>query len=331
MSRENDNVILFPKWKDALEEESLQALKEKRYEDALNKLNKLIEHDVHSHEVYTGKIICLMELGHYEKAEELCRELIDNEDAYYFEYIHIYLTLLFQMSHYEEIISLTDRIFQTKKVPESLKAQLWQLYEMSKKLHRDERQDEAAGLMDELKAAVNSGDSVKQWRVLVKCRELEVKPYLDYIKHLLINDSIDPVVKTAIVQWLQKQEIDESIEVGKFGNALCINPSKLKDMNDHPVTKQILVLLREVEQNNPSLYELLEKLLTRYIYVMFPFTPDEGRLLEIAQALKVMGAEYLHIDASPYLESEYIDIEDIKACVEEILSAEKHYFSIIEE
>ena len=63
MGLTQDNIILFPKWREMLEEESLQALKEKRYGTALKKLNKLIEHKVEDVEIFTGKLICLMELG----------------------------------------------------------------------------------------------------------------------------------------------------------------------------------------------------------------------------------------------------------------------------
>src|SRR5699024_12350339 len=92
----DDNIILFPKWKTALEEERLQALKEQRYEDALKKLNELTGYQITNHEIYIGKLICLIELRGYDEAERLCESLIEYQDENYYHYLHIYLTNLFQ-------------------------------------------------------------------------------------------------------------------------------------------------------------------------------------------------------------------------------------------
>src|SRR5690625_5739355 len=75
-----ENVILFPKWKTRLEDKSLQAMKEKKYEEALENLNKLLNYHVNNHEVIIGKLICLMELGRYEEAQDYCEEVLRSEE-----------------------------------------------------------------------------------------------------------------------------------------------------------------------------------------------------------------------------------------------------------
>src|SRR5690625_307338 len=71
VQRNNEKIILFPKWREDLQAESLLALKEKRYTEALPKLNLLLAYNVNSHEIIIGKLICLMELGQYEEAQIL--------------------------------------------------------------------------------------------------------------------------------------------------------------------------------------------------------------------------------------------------------------------
>ena len=51
MSSRSENVILFPKLQKRLEEESLFALQEKRYEEALSKLNLLLSYHIDNHEI----------------------------------------------------------------------------------------------------------------------------------------------------------------------------------------------------------------------------------------------------------------------------------------
>lgn len=70
------DIILFPKWQKLLEEESIAAIKERHFDEALEKLNLLISYQVNNDEVFTGKLICLMELERYEEAQDLCESLL---------------------------------------------------------------------------------------------------------------------------------------------------------------------------------------------------------------------------------------------------------------
>ncbi|WP_053218992.1 tetratricopeptide repeat protein [Virgibacillus senegalensis] len=331
MNTKHDKVIMFPKWKDALEEESLQALKEKRYQDALTKLNKLIDHEIYSHEIYAGKIICLMELGETDEAEALCRDLIALEDDYFFEYLHIYVTLLFQMSEYEQLIEIIEDTFSRKTVPEPMNSQLEQLAEMSRKMLQDKMDEQANDHINELSKAVKQGDPLRQWQIIMQSKKLKPAPYLRYLRQLLKDDRIEPVVKTAITEWLVVQQVDSEVTIEKAGSQTTVNPISIKNVENHPVTKQIQVLLREVEQDNPTLYQLLEKLLYRYLYVRYPFMPFEEELIPISHAIKLLGAQYLQLEGLYRTYEKQAGDLDVRTYMEEISQNEKSYFSIIEE
>src|SRR5690625_118339 len=118
------NIILFPKWQKVLEEESVAAIKEKKFEDALEKLDNLLSYDVKNHDIYTGKLICLMELERYKEAQELCESLIEEKDSHYYQYIHIYLTLLFQTDQYDTLIDVVSVELESGNVPNHLQEPL---------------------------------------------------------------------------------------------------------------------------------------------------------------------------------------------------------------
>src|SRR5690625_7874970 len=101
MGKKAGNVVLFPKWKTSLEESSLQAMKEKRYETALEKLDELLSYKVNHYEIIIGKIICLMELNRYNEAQNICEDMLQHKNEDYYHYLHIYLTLLFQTKQYD--------------------------------------------------------------------------------------------------------------------------------------------------------------------------------------------------------------------------------------
>ncbi|MRH42941.1 tetratricopeptide repeat protein [Aquibacillus halophilus] len=318
---------MFPKWKSTLEQESMNALKEKRYDDALTKLNQLIAHDVVTHEIVMGKLICLMEIGNYDEAEDLCHQLISNNDSHLFDYIHIYSTLLFQQSKYEMLIEELEEVFQRTDIPNSLKPQLNQLYEISKKLNIDKKEEEATRNIKKLKTAIRKQDYPQQWRILKDSREVSVDSHIEYLKELLVDFSINPIIKTAVIQWLQEQKINDPIEVTKFETAETVIPSQLNTLTSHPITIQIEGYLHEIEQNNPSLFELIKKLLYRYLYVRFPIMPADEELVHISEALKLLGYQYLQMETNMDIEDE----EKLNSYLIDIITSEKEYFEIVGE
>src|SRR5690625_7001302 len=81
MESDLKNVILFPTLQKNLEQDSKLALEAKKYPEALEKLNELLRYKVQKHEIFIGKLICLMELGRNNEALDLCEDLLRRKDA----------------------------------------------------------------------------------------------------------------------------------------------------------------------------------------------------------------------------------------------------------
>lgn len=328
MGSQDDNVILFPKWQKKLENASKDAMKDMRFDDALHHLEQLIEHDIKSHEVCIGKIICLMELGEFDEAESFCQELIALKDEHYYDYIHMYTTLLFQASFYDDLVELLEDKFDADDIPHPIKTQLWQVYEISKKLSLESKQEESSRYLNELKSAVKKGDPERQWRIVKKCTSFNATPFIDYLRNLLENEVIHPVVKTAILEWLQEQKIDSAFIITKFGSEITVHPSELSSILTHPSMIGVKEVLGEVEQNNPSLFELIEKLLYRYMYIRYPMMPKEKEWATISKAVTILGYSYLQLQTGTDHHEGSVDVDKY---INEITSSEQLYFSIIEE
>ncbi|WP_407272646.1 tetratricopeptide repeat protein [Radiobacillus sp. PE A8.2] len=331
MSKNNNNIVMFPKWKATLEKQSMEALKEKRYQDALEKLDELLSLDANSHEILIGKLICLMELGKYEEAEELYIHLIDKHDEHYFEYIHMYSTMLFQMSKYDELIDYLEDVFYEGGIPDLLKNQLWQLYEISKKLHVDAKHEHVNQYIEKLVEAVERRDATAQWRTILKFKDTNITPQLNLFSRLLKENHIHPVVKTAIAQLLQENQIDQSIEIHKLDQKIIVNPANIKAPYQDAATNQILSFLVDVEQNNPSLFELMEKLLFHYVYVRYPLLPSDQELYPLSIALKQLGNQYLGLTVKQEDYNIEQEQEQVDVYIKHILDYETQYYAIIED
>lgn len=324
---EKENVILFPKWKKTLEEESLLALKEKRYTEALHKLDQLLSYQIDYHEIVMGKLICLMELDRYEDAEILCEQLLTNKNENYYHYLHIYLTILFQTSQYSRLMERIDHEFENAVVPQPMKEQFQQLYDMSEKMKVEINDEKSTEYINGLHAAMKSQDYAKQWRYVENLRKVNAIPSIETAECLLKENMVHPVIKTAIFKWLQDSGCDKAIIIHKLDMQVEVVPNRINDIESHGTFKQILLLINKMEQNNPSLYQLMEKLLYRYMYVRYPIMPSAEHVEQIAAALTSAGETYLGI--------ENLSNEELDSAVlhrkEEIQFSDKLYLSILED
>lgn len=324
MQINEEKIILFPKWKEDLENESLLALQEKRYEDALTKLDKLLEYKVDNNEIFIGKLMCLIELGRFDEALEFSETLLVEENEDYYQFAHIYLTVLFQTNQYGALIDRVTYELENPKIPSQVEEQFRQLYLLSKEMQQDIMNKQAVEYINDLSAAIQEENHSKQWRLIENLRRMNIQPTEDIFQYL-IEDMVHPVVKTSIVRWLKDREVSREVEVDKLGILTKVRPSELMDIRENLLMKEIMLALGSLEQENPSLYILLDQLLYRYAYVKFPMVPKKEDILILVEALRSIGNEYLHksFDHSPHKKvAQYI--EEIKMC-------EALYLSIIEE
>lgn len=324
MQRDNRNVILFPTLKEHLEKKSLQALEERRYSEALSHINQLLSHKVYSHEVIVGKLICLMELGYYDEAENQCEDLLKLNNEYYYKYLHIYLTILFQTQKYDLLMEQIDYELTNNVITIEIKEQLQQLYDMAKQMKSDLISDESTKFIDKLHIAVDKENHMKQWQLIESMRRMSIDPP-EIIFTYLKKEEIHPVVKTSIFKWLIDQKLTYEIKVHKFGLQVSVKPINFSNIRNHFLMKEVMVLMSDIEQNNPSLFILLEQLLYRYMYVRYPILPTRKDISKIAEALIYIGEQYLQFETNKYPSEEVLSyIEEIKMC-------EKLYLGVIEE
>ncbi|MFD1065410.1 tetratricopeptide repeat protein [Oceanobacillus locisalsi] len=323
--KDSTKVILFPNTKKQLEEEGLHALQEKRYKEALEKLNCLIDYHEGSHEIYIGKIMCLMELGKYKEAEQLSEHLLARKDAHYYHYFHIYLTILFQTSQYQHLMDLLEIEFEHNMIPDMLQEPFEQLYEMSGNMKIGIDEDNARSFQKELKDAVQQDDYMKQWNLVDHLRRLHAEPEAENFK-LLENPGIHPVIKTAVLKWLRDAGVDRSVHIHKFETNMIMQPSKLTKISNEKSYIMIMEELEEKVKDNPTLYNLIGQLVYRYFYVSYPFTPDKKDVHAFTEAVHTLGQTYLQMGVQQEdLHSEAASwVESIKIC-------NSLYLSIIDE
>ncbi|KHE72892.1 tetratricopeptide repeat protein [Halobacillus sp. BBL2006] len=326
MDKNEGNIVMFPKWKSTLENVGLQALKEKRYRDALEALQPLLDYGVASDDVVTGILMSWIELGNFDDAEELCqKQMKENMDQYY-HYLHIYITILFQSNRYQDIVDLLDEVFEEENIPHQSRTQLWQMYEVSRKLLEDDQKEKGEQLHSDFLEALEKEDVREQWGLIQKLKKQPAQSYIDTFVSVLQNKVTHPIIKTAIIEWFRDSQVDQTLTIQKFGQEIEVNPFELNQLQSDYILKQIQMRLSSIEQSNPSMYDMINQFLSHYCYVRYPVFPDEHEVPVIVEALKQLGHQYLQL---PYRSDE--EYEQVQQYKEEIELCEQHYLLIVGE
>jgi len=327
METSSDKIILFPKWKEKLEKDSLEALKNNEFEIALGKLNKLLRYQVNDYEVITGKLICLMELNRYNEAQELCEQLLNEETEHYFQFVHIYLTILFQTNQYGLLIEKAAEELEKKHLPETYRSQFKQLYEMSEKMKVDIDTTEHQKNRQELFEFVKEEDYTNQWRTVNRLRKKKAMPD-DQVTELLIREDVHPVIKTELCLWLREARIKEKVNVHKFNKKISFTPADIEDIMELGAFEEIANIIEAIEHQNPTMHEMLHQILYHYAYVLYPLTPPLEDVDDVGQALVKIGEKYLNIHKpAPHHGNQ--PGEKIKHYIENVTMCETLYMSVI--
>ncbi|WP_337018838.1 tetratricopeptide repeat protein, partial [Oceanobacillus massiliensis] len=229
-------------------------------------------------------------------------------------------------SQYGLLMEQVEYEFEHNQVPEKLYEQFKQLYDMSEKMKLDFVVEETDSVIDELFEAVNQDNHMVQWRIVDQLRNMKARP-VNQITSLLTNELVHPVIKTAILAWMREQRISEEVEIHKLGSSMTVIPSSIPDIKENEIYEQILLAMRDVEQNNPTLFKLLEQLLYRYVYVTYPLVPSGEDVSDIVEAIKYIGNQYLQIHSFEDREAS----SRTKHYIKEIRMCDSLYLSIIEE
>ncbi|GAE92662.1 TPR repeat protein [Gracilibacillus boraciitolerans JCM 21714] len=260
-------------------------MQENQFDLAYDYFLKLTDIGVDSHEVMTGKLICMMELNMQDQAEEFCEDLIARKDQYFAYYVHIYSTLLFQSSKYKEVMYLIEDALEEQNIPDHIAEQLRHMYQLSSELQEQDDKQSYIEIEKQLEEAMKEKNDRKQWYMVKRLLQLKTKTDKAIFRKMLQDPAIHPVVKTAILEYYEKLLPSKPLQIEKFN---------LMDTLDMPASDSILPTsfftgvtqyLEDVQHHDPTKYQMIQFILERFAYVFTPFLPQKENYQVFAESL----------------------------------------------
>lgn len=315
-----ERIIMLPEVKKSQKEQMYQYMKEHKFTDALAIANNLIEHEIDELDINITKLSCLTSLNKLEEALIFIEGLLGNRDENYYAYFEIYIGLLYETNQYDEVMFILD---EQENIPKELQPKFNELYRMAFQTNEKIKMVSAKELLTELEIAINSEDDLKQWNLINQLKKINVKPPNDIVELLKLN-TIHPVVKTSIFNWLRELDLKSEVEVVKFNQTKTFIPSETASLTKNIAVTKTMLHLRKIEEDNPTLYQMIEELLIKFIYVNYPILYDETDAKVVAMALESVSEQSLYGEHNHELSKEVIAfMNDIQYCY-------KVYFEVIE-
>ena len=327
MKGKESKLVLFPKEQERIEKQAFQALHNYQYKEALTFLNELLDCAVEDIDVVVAKVTCLIELGRQTEAEYVLEDQIADETKDYYTYINIYATILFQAHKHKRVDALLTETLNDTRLKNPMRSQLEKLHEVNQPLVSEEVDKETSITKRELDSALATNDVNAQWHLINHLQGQPITPYIPLFEHMLSDQAVHPVIKTVVINLLQANQFEQVISIEKFGQFKELKPKRYPYMNDHPIKKQLLNALSDVEQKDPTFFRMVNQLIDRYFYVHYP-------MVEHLADIDLVKAALLALVEKSFNETIAVSGEqksEIEAMINRFIEAEQLYFSVIEE
>lgn len=276
------NVIVFPTTVNRLLAEGMTFLKEEKYEDARDNLYQVLTYEPEHAAALGGYTYCLYELGEFEEALEVCRELLKIGPIHYLETMELYISILMQVREFEEAEKMIELLIEEKILPEERLEQFQQLRDLNERIaaNASEKVDASLYAIDTFLALHPS----EQEQLIL---DLPTTSYQALKKRLLAiieHPEADLLTKTYILFMLYQEKIEAEVNVQKFHYQGTFNINNLPDPINNDRIRKITAIMEDELAKDPTRLELVKELFERHIYLMYPFIWDDYNEAEVAQA-----------------------------------------------
>ncbi|MFC3211860.1 tetratricopeptide repeat protein [Planomicrobium okeanokoites] len=276
------NVVVFPTTIERLLTEGMTLLKQERYEEARDGLYQVLTYEPEHPAALGAYSYCLYELGDYDEALEVCRELLKVGPIHYLETMELYISILMQVREFEEAERVIEALIDEKVLPEERLEQFHLLRDLNERIaSKSIEKIDADQFTPEVFLKLNP---YEQERKVMELPPSSFKPLKDKLIALVEHPEIDLLAKTYILFIMQQEKIIAKVNIHKFHYIGEFNISDLTDPQESPRVHDIKTIFAEQLAKDPTRLEMANELFERHVYLFYPFLMDEYDAKEVAEA-----------------------------------------------
>jgi tetratricopeptide (TPR) repeat protein len=327
MSKDNkgNKIVYFPKLKERLFEKGIDALQSSNLEEAVKLIEQAHEMDPSDGEIGAALVVSLYESKRYQKAKEICKELLHEGQGDYFKIVELYLMILIQLNEHKEVVGTISALFDEKEVPLEKEEHFSKLLSFSSKVLQGKEPPSPLEPVHPVETSkiLEEKDLQEQTFILAELVNRNIRPYIPELVDALESEETHPFIQTMIVNVMREHGFNEEVVVNKFGKKTACIPGELEDVFQ---TDFYLGVIQQIEelmaQRNPSLQQQVIESFSRHSFLLYPSRMDWSyelvALAYLAYGLNLYGEGLSSIGMEERKEQYSEELKSIHSIISEL-------------
>lgn len=306
--KKHGNVVLFPGTTERLLDEARELAENYHFVQAnelFDKVFKITPGDETSLSVYAYS---LYETKNFDKAKEVCEELLTLGLSMYFEVMELYLTICMQLRQYKQVEKIIASLFEEDVIPLDQVEKFQRLQKLNADIAGNQNaQPEELVQGTSFEETFDLDGSVfiqKSFQAqLAIVHELEgknVRPMLAELKWIVEHDDVHPFIQSLILILLVEQDVSESLTISKLNRTETVNPAQLELPMEMPQFQKVYQYVLNRLEQEPSTLDLVQSLIAKHAIVTYPFEwldyDSEDVAISYIDFVKTMFGEIKEMD-----------------------------------
>lgn len=268
-------VILFPGMVERLFKEAKALTEQNRFEEANDLFEQALTLDEGDELELSVFAYSLYEVKNYNRAKEICEDLLAKGPDMYFEVMELYLTICMQLRQFKQVEKIIESLLEEAIIPPDEIEKFQRLKNLNADIAQNQEDDQQSEV-DEDDEVFEAGHfldlPVQQQLVQIhEMTEKNIRPFVEEIKIIIETESLHPFIQSLLLILLVEQQVNVEIAITKFGKMDTVNPSTLQLPTKLPQFQAVTAQITEMLEQDPSMLEVLEHLLAKHAIILYPF------------------------------------------------------------
>lgn len=271
----HNNIVVFPGTVQALLREGHKFAENHQYDKAIANFERAFMYEMGDEFALSAYAFALYELKDYDKAKNVCEQLLAMGTTLYVEVMELYITVCMQLKEYNQVETLITTLLEENVLPNDQIEKFERLKNLNREVSNNLAKKEEAQYLIETQeyelsqfcALTPNEQSMRLQRLMdTNVRQLKVA-----LKAIIECSTVHPFVQSLAVILLVEQEVAIDVTVSKFNQTKTVNPAHLVLPNQLPQYKKIKNIVENKLEQDPSTLEMVQYLMAKHAIVTYPF------------------------------------------------------------
>ncbi|RHW33383.1 tetratricopeptide repeat protein [Lysinibacillus yapensis] len=272
-----ENVVIFPGTVEKLISDAHKYVENYQYDSANKLFEEALKYTEGDEAVLSVYAYSLYEAKSFEKAKEVCEQLLSIGPVLYLEVMELYLTILMQLKQNKQVEQIISSLLEEGAIPPEQVDKFERLKELNANIaHHAIRQEDFVSGASEIDQEIFqlekflSFPTSKQLNLIHGLTTRNIRSIVNHLKAIIETEDTHPFIKSIVLVLLVEQQVNISIKISKFNLEKEVNPATLELPTKLPQFLALSKMMMEKLEKEPSTLEMVEYLLSKHAIVTYP-------------------------------------------------------------